>query len=243
MTVQPGRPHRAPHQVVRYAFALRTARELPVSARILEVGSGSEGISTWLRRSFVGIDLSFDRPVDSMMVPLIGDASRLPFCDGSFDLVLCIDVLQDVPAALIPGVCAEMARVTRGKLVITTPCGADAEASDSASEAWCRRRGMPPPSWLEQHVRTGLPRADVIRSALASSGVVREACATSVAWNERLFRLEFALRRLHAMTVLQPLLRAWGRRAPSELEGSGPCYRRRFVLDTQATGSPPPVHS
>jgi hypothetical protein len=191
----------------------------------------------------VGIDLSFDRPVDSNMVPLIGNASRLPFRDGSFDLVLCIDVLQDVPAGLLPGVCIEMARVARGKVVITTPCGADAEASDRASLAWCRRRGMLPPSWLEQHVRTGLPRAEVIRSALERSGLVREACATSVAWHERLFRLEFALRRLRAMTVLQPLLRAWGRRAPSELEGAGPCYRRRFVLDSQATGSPPPVRA
>ena len=63
------------------------------------------------------------------------DAQRLPFADGSFDLVLSTETLEHVldPDIMI----AEMRRVSRGHVVITTPVSgsSDAHEPDYALEA------------------------------------------------------------------------------------------------------------
>ena len=52
-----------------------------------------------------------------------GSADALPFADASVDLVLCLEVLEHIPAELRPGAIAEMRRVLRpgGRLLLTTP--------------------------------------------------------------------------------------------------------------------------
>ena len=48
-----------------------------------------------------------------------GDAGMLPFADDAFDLVTSIEVLEHLPT-VAPAV-AEMARVSRGRLVVSVP--------------------------------------------------------------------------------------------------------------------------
>jgi SAM-dependent methyltransferase len=218
---------------------LRSVRTLRPGARVLEVGSGVEGLGTWDRRRFVGADLAFTGPPLPWLHAVVANGTRLPFPDRSFDLVACVDVLPELPRDLVSPICAEMARVARGSVVIVSVCGEDAERSNRRTMEWCRRHGHPPPEWLVHLVDTGVPAVADIESALASHGRVTTAPNTSAAWHERLFRLEHRLRLIHAMTALQPVLRLVGRVAPFELPGRGPVYRWRFRLDTQATGSPP----
>jgi SAM-dependent methyltransferase len=54
---------------------------------------------------------------------LHGSADALPFPDGSADLVLCLEVLEHIPADLRSKAVSEMARVLApgGRLVLTTP--------------------------------------------------------------------------------------------------------------------------
>jgi SAM-dependent methyltransferase len=49
----------------------------------------------------------------------VGDAGMLPFPDRIADLVLCIEVLEHLPT-VVPAV-AELARVTRGRCVVSVP--------------------------------------------------------------------------------------------------------------------------
>jgi SAM-dependent methyltransferase len=170
---------------------------------------------------------------------VIADGSRLPFPDRSFDLVACVDVLADVPGDLVAPICSEMARVARGRVIVVNVCGEDAEASDRRNLEWCRRHGIAPPPWLGPQVERGTARVEDVDGALARFGTVDRSPNTSVAWNDRLFRLEQRMRRAHLMTVAQPVLRAWGRLRPSELSGRGPTYRWRFTLEIQETSSPP----
>lgn len=239
----PSRAHRAPHHVVRYAPVVRSLGGLARDARVLEVGAGVEGLGAFWPGHFVGADLEFPGGARvANLVPVVADGTRLPFADRTFDLVACVDMLQDVPEALIPAVCAEMARVARARVVLVTPAGRDAEAADRRQLARLRP-GVSPPGWLEAQVRTGLPSVEAIVEALAPYGHLTVASNTSIAWHERLSRLEDGLRRGRTMTVLQPLLRAWGRRGGRELPGTGPVYRHRFVLEIQPTDSPPRADS
>ena len=88
-----GKFHRAPHQVVRYAPILELLRRLRPGGRVLEVGSGSEGVGTWWTRPFVGVDLEFTQRIARPLRPVRADAVRLPFRSRVFDVVLCIAVL------------------------------------------------------------------------------------------------------------------------------------------------------
>jgi SAM-dependent methyltransferase len=233
------RVHRAPHQVVRYAPALRLLRALPPGARVLEVGSGVEGVATWWRRPFVGVDLGFEGGrLAPTLRPVAGDATRLPFADRSFDLVVCVGVLT-VLRGDVTTACAEVARVSRGVAVVASPCGPDAEASDRRNLAWCRSRGIRPPRWFVEQLERGLPSPEAIRAGLDPAGDVTEHATLSVSWNGRLFRFEQRARRLRGMTGLQPALRVWGRVAARELAGDGPPYERAFVLRIHPTVSPP----
>ena len=97
-------------------------------ARILEVGVGEGEVANrikerWPGVSYVGIDLPDAELADawheSELAGGFADIVSLPFPDGSFDLVLAIEVLEhvtDPPAAL-----SELARVATGSLVLSVP--------------------------------------------------------------------------------------------------------------------------
>ncbi|MFN2505949.1 MAG: class I SAM-dependent methyltransferase [Acidimicrobiales bacterium] len=103
---------------------------LPASApgRVLEIGSGEGVIAGHVARRFpeatiVGVDLSDDDLArhwrERGLRGTFGDAARLPFPEGSFDLVLAIEVLEhlDDPAAAL----AEIGRVARGSVILSVP--------------------------------------------------------------------------------------------------------------------------
>ena len=119
------------------AYLARTEQELlervPVrpADRLLEVGCGEGGnlrLLTELPSYAVGMDLSqakvrWARRHVAGVAFTCADALRLPFREGSFDLVLCRDVLHHVSDKA--GVVGEMVRVCRpdGRLVIIEPNG------------------------------------------------------------------------------------------------------------------------
>jgi SAM-dependent methyltransferase len=218
---------------------LRAIRTVRRGKRILEVGSGVEGLGTWYSGPFVGADLSFVGPRLPTLRAVIADGTRLPFPDRTFDLVACVDVLPELPRDLLAPFCQEMARVCAGSLVVVSVCGTGADDSIARELAWCRRRGVDPPEWLVDLVEHGAPSVEEIGSPLARFGRLTVTPNTSAAWNERLFRAEHAIRRARAMSAIQPPLRWAGRFAPFDLPGSGPVYRWSFRLDVHATASPP----
>jgi len=218
---------------------LRAARALPRTARILEVGSGVEGLGTWRAGPFVGADLAFLGPRIPSLRAVIADGTRLPFHDRTFDLVACVDVLPELPRDLLAPICREMARVCRGSVVTVSVCGPDADRSNIRTLEWCRRHEVVPPDWLVDLVEQGAPSVEEIAAPLAPFGRVTTRPNTSAAWNERMFVAEHVLRRTHVMTALQPTLRWAGKLAPFDLPGRGPVYRWSVRLDVQATNSPP----
>jgi ubiquinone/menaquinone biosynthesis C-methylase UbiE len=125
-----------PEDVRRFVFVERRDIVLEMTparpGRVLDIGAGpgvftrqllDRGASCWVvdlssqmvataRRQFAG------KP-GAMFI--VGDIDRLPFADGSFDVALCVGVLQYLPS--IDVALRELARVVTpgGKIIVTFP--------------------------------------------------------------------------------------------------------------------------
>lgn len=94
-----------------------------------------------------------------------GDASALEFADGAFDLVLCAEVLEHLPGALLGAACAELSRVAREYVLIGVPYRQDLRTDRTT----CARCGKANPPWAhvnrfdEQRLRGLFPQCEVAR--------------------------------------------------------------------------------
>ena len=122
------------------------------------------------RRPLVGADLQFGGEIASTLRAVIGDAGRMPFPDGAFDLVISVSLLSVAGGEVARAACEEMARVSRGRVLVITPFGRDAHDSDVRMLEWCRRAGVESPAWLEEQVADGMPEGDDIVATLSASG-------------------------------------------------------------------------
>jgi hypothetical protein len=123
-------------------FGLMPAR----GASALDIGARDGYLSTRLADRFdrvVALDLVQPQIDDPRVECAQGDASRLQFPDDSFDLVLCAEVLEHIPSARLPRVCAEIARVTAVTAIIGVPYRQDLRVGRST----CLSCGLPNPPW------------------------------------------------------------------------------------------------
>lgn len=121
--------------------------------RILEIGVGEGHVMTRVRERFpqatlVGLDLPDAELAGhwhSQELPcMFGDATRLPFADDTFDVVMAIEVLEHVPgpeAALV-----ELARVCSpgGTLIASVPFEPIWRAGNMARRRYLRAWGNTP---------------------------------------------------------------------------------------------------
>lgn len=156
------------NQLVRYAPLLRRLRG--DSGSILEVGSGPDGIASYLRRPCVGLEINFHAEPSPYLIPVAGTATHLPFADRSFDLVLIMDTLEHVPPDLRETCVREAGRVARREVIIGGPMGADARAADDALAAHYARRGITIPDWLREHLTRRAPDVAEVRDWLRAAG-------------------------------------------------------------------------
>lgn len=122
-------------------------------ARILEIGVGEGHVMTRVRDRFplatlVGLDLPDPGLAGHWrnleLACMFGDATRLPFADDTFDLVMAIEVLEHVPgpeAALV-----ELARVCRpaGTMIASVPFEPIWRAGNMARRRYVRSWGNTP---------------------------------------------------------------------------------------------------
>jgi SAM-dependent methyltransferase len=122
-----GRLYRA-----REERALRRAFQyLPRHGRVLDVACGTGRVTALLAGEgfgeVVGTDVSTAMmDVASRRLPGVeffqGDATRLPVDSGSFDAVTCIGLLMHLDASTRVAVLRELARISRGPVVVQYGC-------------------------------------------------------------------------------------------------------------------------
>jgi SAM-dependent methyltransferase len=92
---------------------------------ILELGCGDGRIASRLSngRLVVGTDLSFRglQSCSDQFKRVQSDIGQLPFADRSFDLVLCCEVLEHLPAAVFTAALREMDRLAKKYVLLSVP--------------------------------------------------------------------------------------------------------------------------
>lgn len=117
------------NQVQRDQWVRAQAESLPAGSRVLDVGAGSapyRGCFTHCRyftQDFVQLDPGQLLHGAYSQVDYVSDSAIIPVESGSFDVVLCTEVLEHVPEPI--KVIREISRVLRprGKLILTAPLG------------------------------------------------------------------------------------------------------------------------
>lgn len=158
----------------RAVLALLSHRWYP-GIRVLEVGSGSGGAAEWLDHEIIGVDTAFERTVERTrpnLVEVPGSVTAIPLPDGSFDAVLCVEMLEHIPAANRPKAVEELVRVLApgGRLILTFPSSpAAAELDRWLADAYAARRGKPHP-WAAEHLEYGVPDPNEIAELARANG-------------------------------------------------------------------------
>lgn len=240
--LKPGIVHRfrqwlgetADHRL-RYAEVLhQLALERP--ARVLEVGSGPVGLARYWSGGVVGVDVAFPTPTARGLRPTVAPATKLPFEDASFPVVISIDMLEHLPAADRATAIAEMFRVAQGTVIIAVPAGPAARAAEARLlKAW---RG-PLPGWLTEHQQEGLPDVEAIRQAIQEAAGDRQLrlSETSGGSCETWLKLTRNLDRPFARFFVQRFwLASWSRWRGRALRGEP--YRTVFVCRFAAAPVP-----
>lgn len=143
---------------------------------IVEIGSGSRGISAYAKVESIGVDLAFDRGIESgLQKRVLASGNSLPFDDSSVDIVLSVDMLEHVPQSIRPSIIQEMFRVVRsdGLLYVAVPVGRDAQKADRrVYDSFFKIKGKAHPMLLD-HVEHGLPDKEEIVSLVEGFAAIR----------------------------------------------------------------------
>lgn len=157
-----------PEVAIRYLPIVREIRRLGEPS-VLEIGSGGLGIAPYLGRKVVGMDTKFTPPFHPLLEIKIGDATKIPFPDKSFDVVICVDTLEHMENAKRKIAIEEMLRVAKKEIIIAVPTGAEAARQDQKlSEKYKRENGQDY-DFLTDHEKFGLPTEEEIKHLLGDN--------------------------------------------------------------------------
>ncbi len=222
---------------------LRTDKK-PLS--VLDVGG-----RTAVLRSFLPHDKVFLVDVEPSREPglVLGDGSRLPFADRSFDVVAAFDTLEHVPPPARAAFVAECARVARRWVVLAGPYRSpEVDEAETLLQRFLRDKLGVEHRYLDEHRHNGLP------DMAATTAVLEKAGARTVAIGhgnlERWLPLMSLSLYLDHEPALRPLAKSLFRFYNGSLYASDharPVYRHAVVgalagapLPTAAPGLEPP---
>jgi methyltransferase family protein len=146
---------------------------------LLDVGSGGLGVAAFLNGvRAIGVDREQPATVADGLVFHRGDITALPYLDGSFPVVSCIDVLEHLSLNAREKAIQELVRVASHAVLIACPHGEIAKECDEAFRSACEARGRSIPGWLTEHQSQIYPVTsqivrDIDKAAIGGGRVAR----------------------------------------------------------------------
>lgn len=200
---------------------------------ILEVGSGSKGITPYIPFKITGVDIAFDGEIAANLNPICHSGTNLPFSDQSYDYVISVDMLEHVPSKERTKVISEMLRVANKRLFLAVPCGKLSEKHDrDLDELYLRERGMRF-QFLKEHVENGLPTKEEIVTCINDFSV-KSGCKIRI---KVLSNVNLSVRAFFMRVWINPKLNKFYPLLSSFLcifrrfLNLGNCYRQIFIID------------
>lgn len=195
-------------------------------SKILEVGSGSYGITPYLGKKVVGVDTDFSEPEYSLLVQVKSSAVNLPFKDNEFDVVIFSDMLEHLNKLQRIDALNEGIRVAKKEIVISGPFGDDAKRQDQELAEYSLKKTGKMHPYFKDHLKLGLPDSNEVREEIRANKKVKEVrvIGNYLNLNVRKLLMKFFISNnklmfyfyLKGLMPLVPLLR--------NFNGS-PCYR------------------
>lgn len=218
----------------RYVEIARLVRSSlgPGAHRVLDVGD-TAGYLTLLEPELwvVGLDIALEAERLDGNRPLLGDGSRLPFADDTFDAVVSSDVLEHVLPDRRGAFLAELRRVSRELVVVAAPFDSPgvAGAEDLVRRYAALALGAPQPQ-LEEHRERGLPNLDGSLAGLLAAGGEGAVIGNGNLWD---WLVSMLLRfQLEARPALGPLSQGYDifhNTALASMPSAPPFYRHLVV--------------
>lgn len=155
--------------VFRYYPIVRHIRKSGIdNPKILEVGSGKMGITPFLKKHVFSVDLYFSSETNRLVNPVIASAMELPFQDGAFDFVICMDMLEHIPGEERKNAIAEFFRLARGEVIVGVPCGQlSSHYEKRLNDIHLERLHRENP-FLREHIEFGLPDAHEMKALISN---------------------------------------------------------------------------
>lgn len=101
---------------------LKRLRKQNKKLKVLEVGSGSKGITRFFRYPVTGMDIEFQDHKNKYLKEIKGSATKkFPFKNDEFDAVIAVDSIEHFPKQKRPVALKEMLRVSKKHIIITAP--------------------------------------------------------------------------------------------------------------------------
>ena len=150
---------------------------------IVDVGGGPAYIMKYINpRDYylcvLDINIESLKKSSSSFLDLVGgDACDLPFKDSSFDIATSVDSLEHVPDPKKAKYCAELKRVAKSWVIIHCPAdSADGQFQGTLCDTkflqWYRRRFKSDESNTSQHLSSGLPKVEELKSLFPGARIM-----------------------------------------------------------------------
>jgi len=200
-----------PEAALRYLPLVKILKELKLdNERILEVGSGSYGITPYLKKPIVGVDTSFSEPEYPLLKQVSGSAVNLPFSNNEFAVVILSDVLEHLPQKFRSPAINEAIRVSNQVVLVSGPFGKKAADQDKRLAEYSQQKtGQLHPFFIE-HLKFGLPEVeDIIKIAQQNKKVAEVKIVGhffNLKWRERLMKIFVTNKKLQYYFYLKGLM-------------------------------------
>jgi cyclopropane fatty-acyl-phospholipid synthase-like methyltransferase len=130
--------------------------------RVLEVGSGTIGITRFYKKEVIGIDLERNNYHDPGLKFIIASATRLPFQSNSFDVVVSVDTLEHLSTEDQLEMVREAYRVSKKNILFTYPIKFT-KYHDKIAKTWKKSHLS---DSIREHLEGGVAKGDEVKKAL-----------------------------------------------------------------------------